>query len=125
LRQTDPYWVFQQDAPIVADALDSFSAEGKILVDGTINAPALIQTEHLQRLIITKNVSIPTIFSQDASEAKFVLTVSEVGPLDSAVFPFAMPELNSEDIPWATKVWESNQTILNWRIFRLNLNKAD
>jgi hypothetical protein len=124
-RQSDPYWVFQHDASIVANAVSLYSKEGKILVDGTVAAPVLVRLNNLEEIIILKNLTLSNINSPVSAEAGFVLSLSMDKPLNPSTLAYPAPPLSSEEVTWAARVWSSNQTILDWGIFRLTFEQAD
>jgi hypothetical protein len=125
LRETDPYWVFQHDAPIVASALDRTAARGKALVDGTAAAPILVRSQELERLIILKNLSIDSVFLPASLEAEYVLSLSMDEPLNASTLAYPNLQLDSEAVNWASKVWSSDLTVLDWGIYQFSLEDSE
>lgn len=125
LRKSDPYWIFQQDAPIVARALDRIAVNGKILVDGTVAAPVLVRSQRLERMIVLKNLSIDSVLMPVSSGAEYVLTLSMEAPLNTSTLAYPDPQLDNQAVSGASKVWSSNRTILDWEIYQLSLGDAE
>ncbi len=120
LRASDPYWIFTQDARLVAPALDRFAHMGKVLVDGTAAAPVLIRSQRLDQMILQKNLILPSIASPEGLEAEYVLTLSMDAPLNRSTLAYPPPQLESLAETQAALVWSSDQTLLTWQIFALS-----
>ncbi len=121
LRASDPYWVYQHDAPILANALDEYIQEGRVLIDAGYAAPIAFRVNNPEQLLVVENMSYDTLFEQADNNIAYVL-LPEIGqPINDM---YALPEYPSigEDVTWAVEIWESNQTILNWKLFLLDID---
>jgi len=118
LRQFDPYWVYQYDAVIVAEALDQFSVNGNILVDSNYAAPIAMAMESPKHLVLVEYLDMDTFYSPIVDEVTYVIVLQMDESLNTSMIPYSYPPL-SDEVAWVTEVWSSDQTILNWRLFRI------
>ncbi len=121
LRMSDPYWVVQHDAPIIARALDQYADEGLILMDNAYASPIAFNVEKSDQLLIVENMTYRIIFEQAAQGAAYVLIMNTNQPLNEMTAPQESPTI-AEDAGWASEIWSSDETILDWRLYQLNID---
>ena len=121
LRQSDTYWVHRQDALIVAEALDQFSDNGNILMDVDYAAAIAMTMDQPGSLVLVNDLDMDTFYSPDIDDIQYVLVLQEDESLNKGESAFSYPPL-SDDISWLTEVWSSDETTLNWRLFRVEIN---
>lgn len=121
LRQFDTYWVYQHDAAIVADILDQFSASGNILMDADYAAAIAMAMESPDCLILTSDLDMDTFYSPIVDDVTYVLILQMDESINISTSPYSYPPL-SDDISWVTEVWSSEETILTWRLFQIEID---
>lgn len=121
LRTSDPYWVYQHDADIVAQALDQLTADGNILMDADYAAAVAVAMDNPERLVLVNDLDMDTFYSPDVDDVSYVLVLQQDDSINSSVNTYSYPPL-SDDISWVTEVWSSDETILNWRLFRVEID---
>lgn len=120
LRNSDPYWILRHDAPMVAAALDDFSTGGKTLID-TSAAPLTAWTNHPEQLVAVDKIDFDSLFEFPGITADYVLILEETNPLNDHYGVRDYPSLAEANVNYASLVWSSDQTLLNWRIYALDI----
>jgi hypothetical protein len=120
LRKTDPYWVLRHDAPVVAAALDDYSQSGKILVDASA-APLTVWMDHPEQLVTVDEIDFDTLFKFPGNTADYVLVLEENDPLNEHYGSRDYPALAEANVNYASPVWSSDETLLNWRLYALDI----
>jgi hypothetical protein len=121
LRTSDPYWITRHDAPIIAQALDQYTLGGKVLLDATSGVPLTVAFNHPEQLIVIDEINFQTLFEYPATTANFVLILEENTPINDDYGTREFPALTQANVDYASPVWSSNQTFLNWHLYALNI----
>jgi hypothetical protein len=120
LRESDPYWVYRHDAPLVANALDKFAQEGTILVNASNASPITLFSQDPGQIIITDEIDFQSFFEPPGASAGYVLLLQTSEPINPNYGIQEYPALSEANVNYATQVWSSNQTILDWRIYQIS-----
>jgi len=126
LREKDRYWAYTNDALIVAEAVDSFSEDGKVLVDASSGFSVILAVKNPQRLIISNDTDyFHQILANPIGTAEYMLTLDpETQGGNRNTINLTYPALFENGASWATLVWDSGgQTINHWRIYEVNANE--
>jgi len=121
LRLSDPYRIYQYDAAIVAQALNQYAKGGKILIDASYAAPIAFKVNDPKQLVIIENTEYQTLFTQAAAEVSYVLVLNIDQPINEMIVPPGDPLLSKDDA-WATEIWSSDNTILKWQLFQIEID---
>ena len=120
LRESDPYWIYRQDGPIIAREIDSMNEGTTILLNAADAAPVALFTRHPERILVTTELDFNTFFAYPGNQADEVLLLEETQPINSAYSVQEYPALSQANVNYAIESWQSPNTILNWKIFVLN-----
>jgi hypothetical protein len=120
LRKMDPYWVLRHDAPLVAETLDGVSADGKILIDASA-APLTAWMAHPEQLVAVDEIDFDSLFEFPGNTADYVLILEESDPLNEHYGMHDFPALAEANVNYASLAWSSDQTLLDWRLFALDI----
>ncbi|MBG0785157.1 MAG: hypothetical protein H0S79_08640 [Anaerolineaceae bacterium] len=120
LRESDPYWIYRQDGPIIALEIDSMNEGTTILLNAADAAPVALFTRHPERILVTTELDFNTFFTYPGNQADEVLLLEETQPINSAYSVQEYPALSQANVNYAIESWQSPNTILNWKIFVLN-----
>jgi hypothetical protein len=121
LRVSDPYWVYQHDSAIVAQALDQLTSDGNVLMDADYAAAIAMALGKPDRLVLVNDLDMDTFYSPDVDDVSYVLVLQQDEPINSSMNAYSYPPL-SDEISWVTEVWSSDETLLNWRLFRVEID---
>ena len=122
LRESDPYWIYRQDGPKIADEIDSLDGGGTILINAADAGPVALFTRHPERILVTTEIDFDSFFTYPGILADEVIIMQEVQPINTAYTVQEYPALSQAGVNYATQVWQSTTTILNWQIFTLNID---
>ena len=122
LRESDPYWIYRQDGPKIADEIDSLDGGGTILINAADAGPVALFTRHPERILVTTEIDFDSFFTYPGILADEVLIMQEVQPINTAYTVQEYPALSQAGVNYATQVWQSTTTILKWQIFTLNID---
>ncbi|MCB2202375.1 hypothetical protein KQH56_00050 [bacterium] len=120
LRDIDTYWILRHDGPLVAAALDDLSAEGKILID-TSAAPLTLWMTQPEQLLAVDEIDFNALFEFPGFTADYVLVLEESDPLYDHYGSRDYPALEEANVNYASLAWSSDQTLLNWRLYTLDI----
>jgi hypothetical protein len=120
LRESDPYWIYRQDGPIIALEIDSMNEGTTILLNAADAAPVALFTRHPERILVTTELDFNTFFAYPGNQADEVLLLEETQLINSAYSVQEYPALSQANVNYAIESWQSPNTILNWKIFVLN-----
>jgi hypothetical protein len=120
LRESDPYWIYRQDGPIIAQEIDSMHEGTTILLNAADAAPVALFTRHPERILVTTELDFNTFFAYPGNQADEVLLLEETQLINSAYSVQEYPALSQANVNYAIESWQSPNTILNWQIFTLN-----
>jgi hypothetical protein len=120
LRESDPYWIYRQDGPIIALEIDSMNEGTTILLNAADAAPVALFTRHPERILVTTELDFNTFFAYPGNQADEVLLLEETQLINSAYSVQEYPALSQANVNYAIESWQSPNTILNWQIFTLN-----
>jgi hypothetical protein len=120
LRESDPYWIYRQDGPIIAQEIDSMHEGTTILLNAADAAPVALFTRHPERILVTTELDFNTFFTYPGNQADEVLLLEETQLINSAYSVQEYPALSQANVNYAIESWQSPNTILNWKIFVLN-----
>lgn len=121
LRQSDPYRVYQYDSAIVAQALNQYAKDGKVLVDASFAAPIAFKVENPEQLIVIENLEYQTLFAQAAADGAYILVLNIDQPINEMIVLPGDPPVSSDD-SWAKEIWSSEHAILNWQLFKIDID---
>lgn len=119
LRESDPYWIYRQDGPVIAGEIDALEEGGTILINAADASPVALFTRHPDRILLTTEIDFDTFFTYPGNQADEVLLLQETQPINSAYIVQEYPALSQANVNYAVLVWESPNTILNWQIFTI------
>ena len=125
IKSQDGYWIFRHDAPIVAQALDQFSENGLVLVDASRGYNNIMEAKYPERLFISSDLDFFNALENPAEYVRFILLLDPKDSDGLNVFAMVWPELVDGDVPWASLVWESQDTLASWRIFEIKSSPVD
>ena len=120
LRASDPYWIYQHDANILAQALNELTADGNILMDADYAAAVAMEMDNPESLTLVNDLDMDTFYSPVIDGVRYVLVLEEDDSINSSVNAYSYPPL-SDEIAWVTEVWFSDETYLNWRLFQVDI----
>ncbi len=119
LRESDPYWIYRQDGPIIAQEIDAMDEGATILINASDASPVALFTRHPDRILLTTEIDFDTFFTYPGNQADEVLLLQETQPINSAYLVQEYPALSQASVNYAVAIWQSPNTILNWQIFAI------
>jgi hypothetical protein len=120
LRETDPYWILRHDAPLVAAALDDVSTDGKILLD-TSATLLTVWMNYPEQIVVADEIDFDSLFEFPGYTAGYVLILEENTPFNDHYGSRDYPALAEANVNYANLAWSSNETLLDWRIYALDI----
>jgi hypothetical protein len=120
LRTSDPYWIYRHDAPIIAQALEQYTPDAKVLLDAATGVPLTVAFNHPDQLIVVDKINFQTLLDYPATAADFVLVLEEDTPINDQYGVWEFSGLAQANVNYASLVWSSDQTMLIWRLYALN-----
>ncbi len=121
LREKDGFWVYLNDAPIVAEAVDNFSEDGLVLVDSNSSFSVIMESGYPKRLVSSNDSDYFTVLNDPIGKATFILVLDPAAVGIQNTINIAYPSLFEKGADWATLVWDSgNQTHNHWRIYQVH-----
>ncbi len=119
IKDQDGYWIFRHDAPIVAQALDRFSENGLVLIDASRGYYNIMAAKFPERLFISSDLDYYNALVNPAEYVRYILVLDPKDSDGLNVITMVWPEFADGNVPWATLVWESEETLATWRIFEV------
>jgi len=119
LRLTDPYWAFQQDAPIVANALDVLLPHDTILIENAQAMSVVMLTADPNRFLLTHDRMTLSEYTSDEKPVDYILTLQpqrDQNTWESNPYPVKFPDDTRVEL---TEIWSSAETVMDWRVYRL------
>jgi hypothetical protein len=123
LRETDPYWIYRQDGPKVARRIDSMDEGSAILLNASNASPIALFTRNPNRILVTTEIDFDSFFTYPGNQADEVLILEEIQPVNTAYTVQEFPAFSEASVNYAVQVWQSTDTLLNWRIFAINFDQ--
>lgn len=121
LRDSDPYWVYRLDSPVVAREIDKIAVEGTILVNAADAAPVTLFVKQPGQLIITPEIDFESFFTYPGNQADYVLLLQENQPINPSYAVQQYPALSEANVNYATQIWQSQETAFDWRLYTLKI----
>ncbi len=120
LRDTDPYWIFRHDIPIITEKLDTLPKDAMILVNASYAYPINLFTGYTDRLMIVDEIDNQTLINFSGSGAGYILILAEQVSINESYAPLADPVLPDVVTADTALIWSPNQTILDWQIYQIS-----
>jgi len=121
LREKDGFWVYLNDAPIVAEAVDKFSEDGLVLVDSNSSFSVIMESDYPKHLVCSNDSDYFTVLNDPLGKASFFLVLDPAAVGVQNTINIAYPKLFEKGADWATLVWDSgNKTLNHWRIYQVH-----
>ena len=121
LRESDGYWIYLNDAPIVAKVVDQYSANGLVMVDSSSGFSVIMAVNSPQRLFISNDTNYFKVLANPIGTVAYILVLDPktVGAVNTINITY--PTLFENGASWATLVWDSgDQTINHWRLYQVH-----
>ncbi len=119
LRASDPYWIYRHDAPIIAQVLDQYTLGEKVLLDAASAVPLTTAFSHPNQLIVIDAINFQTLLEYPATTVDLALILEENTPINDQYSSPDFPGLSQANVNYASLVWSSDRTLLNWRLYSL------
>lgn len=122
LRDSDPYWIFRHDGPMIAAEIDALPENELILINSADSAPIALFTQKPDHVVVVTGIDYETFFSYPGNQADKVLLLQEVEPINTAYAVQQYLVFSEASTTFLSRGWESDETILKWQIFRIAEN---
>jgi hypothetical protein len=121
LREKDGYWIYINDAAIVADVVDQYSENGLVMVDSSSSFSVIMAAKSPQRLYISNDTDYFKVLANPIGLVDYLLLLDPTTEGSVNTINITYPTLFEHGANWATMVWDSGtQTINHWRIYQVH-----
>jgi hypothetical protein len=121
IKEKDGFWVYLHDAPIVAEVVDQYAANGLVMVDSSSSFSVITSVRNPKGLFISNDTDYFKALANPIGVVAYMLVLDpDTGGVINTI-NITYPTLFENGAPWATLVWDSGESTMNhWRIYRIH-----
>lgn len=114
LREIDGYYVFRNDAPIIAEKVDELSQNGLVMMDAKKSHFVVLEVDHPERLVISNDTDFQEMLMHPRGNVSYILV-----PEEDNVFSRNYPGIYNSAYDWAKLVYDFPDTMYRYRLFEI------